>query len=31
MKTRLISLTITLTALAAYLAPVASAGYRGWG
>ncbi len=28
MKARLITLTISLTALAAYLAPVASAGYR---
>ena len=30
MKTRLVTLTISLTALAAYLAPIASAGNRGW-
>jgi len=30
MKTRLITLTVTLAAVAAYLAPLASAGYRGW-
>jgi hypothetical protein len=30
MKTRLITLTITLTTLAAYLAPVATAGWRSW-
>ena len=28
MKTRLITFTVTLSALAAYLAPLAAAGYR---
>ena len=28
MKTRLVTLTISLIALAAYLAPIASAGFR---
>jgi len=30
MKTRLFTLTVTLAALAAYLAPLAAAGYRTW-
>ena len=30
MKAKLMTLTITLTIVSAYLAPVAAAGYRGW-